>query len=402
LIRRFSIAQTQSFRERATVKRFLAGCLTFLCPRRASSPRHFRGQLRRRSEAALLPVAAAETLEVRQLLSFQYLGGPLIPKVQAQAVFLGQAWSSDQGLQDQSRQLDTYLHTLVTSTYLDSLGKAGYKVGHGTSVAGVIDNVSVGSLIDDSQIEADLQALINSHSKQVAVPGASTAYVVYVQPGAEVTFQGLSSATDFLGYHSAFKGHAAGSAKAIDIRYAVMPYPADPNFFQSDDFNTYFDQLTAVTSHELSETVTDPNGAFAGSGSGRKIVGWYDLTLDGEIGDVPILLYEFGGPDPFVTFDGYVVQEMASKNDGLIDPNNYPGLNHVRSQAAVNVTPASFEPPITALAQELSIAAPAPGPTMPALFQPIFMSAESLLPQSILPEYAALDTRYATGPWYVK
>ena len=59
-----------------------------------------------------------------------------------------------------------------------------------------------------------------------------------------------------------------------------MAYPGGWNPTAAQEgFRTNFDQLTAVTSHELAEAVTDPN-----VGTGQ--LGWYDEQLNGEIGDI--------------------------------------------------------------------------------------------------------------------
>src|SRR5207248_11380131 len=65
------------------------------------------------------------------------------------------------------------------------------------------------------------------------------------------------------------------------------------------------DQLTAVSSHELAEAVTDPDVDF-----GR--LGWYDPRR-GEIGDITE-----NNPNALVRLDGFLVQEVADQNDQLL------------------------------------------------------------------------------------
>lgn len=338
--------------------------------------------LRRRPHQLPAPIAAeVQHLEVRQLLTFQFFGGPLIAHVQAQSVFLGSNWSTDSSLQTQAGQIDTFVHTLVTSSYLDSLGKAGYKVGHGKTKTGVTDSATLTGTITDAQIQADLQDLINTGSKLLEKPGASSLYIIYVQPGTEVFTDFGNSAHDFLGYHGAFKGHAFHSTKVIDIRYAVMPYPGSPNYFQSQDFATHFDQLTSVTSHEVSEAVTDPNVSYSGS-LGNKALGWYDLDNNGEVGDVPLTDYYYnGGPAPYVTFHGYIVQEQAAKDDSLINPNNYPGLDPIIADPLDSLPLATIAPPA---AGQAAVTA-GNSTNLTAVFQPLFVGADLAVSSTVQP-----------------
>jgi hypothetical protein len=74
--------------------------------------------------------------------------------------------------------------------------------------------------------------------------------------------------------------------------------------------STALDQLTAVTSHEVAEAVTDPD-VNSNVNNGR--LGWVDPRL-GEIGDI-----EENNPSAFVRLaDGHLVQEVGDKNDQLL------------------------------------------------------------------------------------
>jgi hypothetical protein len=113
-----------------------------------------------------------------------------------------------------------------------------------------------------------------------------------------------SSRTSFLGYHGAFAGRTA-DGKAADIRYAVMPYPGSPNPAPSSQgYANSTDELTAVSSHEIGEAVTDPDVNY-------KNLGWYDDRLNGEIGDLT---------NSETRINGYLVQNLVGKNDQVISP----------------------------------------------------------------------------------
>jgi hypothetical protein len=258
---------------------------------------------RKRSAISCLPVAAEiQELESRALLTVTFHGGALLANVEAQAVYLGAGWNGAQA-HGQSVALDQFVGTIVQSGYMDMLHLAGYNVNRGSASAGVVDNISIKRTVTDAQIQVDLQALINSH--QVQPPDSNRLYIVYVQPGIVVRAPGLgSSSTTFLGYHGAFGGRTA-SGTPIDIHYAVIPFPGKPNFSPtSQGFAATMDELTSVSSHELAESVTDPN-------VGYKTLGWYDDQLNGEIGDLTTLN---------TVMNGYVVQDVVDQNDQPISP----------------------------------------------------------------------------------
>ncbi|MEI8018932.1 MAG: fibronectin type III domain-containing protein [Schlesneria sp.] len=258
----------------------------------------------RRLARSFTAPAQVEMLESRQMLTVTFHGGAVLQSVESQAVYLGSDWQNTSSLTTQTGQFDTYLNTLVSGQYMDMLTNAGYGVGRGTSTAGSIDNISLSktSGITDASIQSDIQAMINSH--QLQTPDANRLYVVFVEPGV-VVYDGSSSSTNtFLGYHGAFGGKTATGASA-DIHYAVLPYPGGVNPSPSSQgFSSAFDELTAVTSHEVAEAVTDPNVNY-------KALGWYDDQKNGEIGDLT---------RQTVVWSGYLVQDVVNQNDQVISP----------------------------------------------------------------------------------
>ena len=259
---------------------------------------------RNRRQTPPIHSAAIETLESRQLLTVTFHGGALLTNVEVQGVYLGSDWQSTSTLKTQTGQFDQFMTTLVSGQYMDMLTNAGYGVGRGTSSAGVIDNISLNktSGVTDASIQQNVQAMISSGALQT--PDANRLYVVYVEPGVVVYNGSDSSAKTFLGYHGAFAGRTASGSPA-DIHYVVIPYPDGVNpSHTSQGFTTAFNEQTAVTSHEIAESATDPNVNY-------KNLGWYDDQLNGEIGDLTRIT---------VTYSGYVVQDVVDKNDRVISP----------------------------------------------------------------------------------
>jgi hypothetical protein len=269
-----------------------------------------------------------EKLEDRQVPTVQYFGGNLLTQVEAQALYLGNEWSSVPADSAETTTLDGFLKDLTGGAYMDALTRAGYGVGRGTASAGAIDNTALtsGSVITDASIQARIQADISSGLLQA--PDANRLYVVYVAPDVAVNLGNGQGTTQqgILGYHGAFAGHDA-SGNTFTIRYAVVVTPGGAAH-NSSLGTSVIDQLTAVSSHELAEAVTDPDVNFAR-------LGWYDPRR-GEIGDITE-----NNPNAYVRLaDGHLVQEVADKNDQLL-----------------SITPPVINPPPTTVATTTKLTA---------------------------------------------
>jgi hypothetical protein len=277
-----------------------------------------------------------EALEDRQVPTVSFFGGNVLPQVQAQALYLGNEFASAPANAEPAT-LDAFLHDITGGPYLQALTRAGYHVGPGTAVAGAVDRtaLTVGSTISDAFIRSRLQADVTGGLLQA--PNANTLYVVYVEPDVAVNLGGGQGTTQqgILGYHTAFLG-ANGAA----IRYAVVVSPGGAAHNSVlPEATTVLDQLTAVTSHELAEAVTDPD-VNSNVNNGR--LGWFDPQR-GEIGDVVE-----NNPNAFVRLNGRLVQEVADQNDQLLPifatpPSNLIGTT-TTLQGRVNPT-SPFSPP---------------------------------------------------------
>src|SRR5205085_12152336 len=117
------------------------------------------------------------------------------------------------------------------------------------------------SSVADSDIQRFIQQQISSGA--VPTPDSNTLYFIFLPSGVTVALGGSSSCQDFCGYHDAIGGQTY---------YAVMPYPSCNGCLGG---LSTFNALTATSSHEFSEAITDP---VPGQG-------WYD-DANGEIGDI--------------------------------------------------------------------------------------------------------------------
>jgi hypothetical protein len=246
-----------------------------------------------------------EALEDRMVMSVTPHGGVILLHVEVQALYLGSGWTTNPAFQ-QTATTESFLKSVVNSSYMDALTNAGYGVGRGTADQGIIAtlNINTSQYLTDSTIQANLQTYINSGN--LRTPDANRVYIVFVQPNVAVMNDHDGNSTsihDFYGYHGAFLGHTAAGVSA-DIHYAVIAYPGGSVGNATIPGLGAVDTLTEVTSHELAEAVTDPNVNY-------RALGWYDTQL-GEIGDITNLNR--------VYLNGNVVQRISDQNDQPMTP----------------------------------------------------------------------------------
>jgi hypothetical protein len=231
-----------------------------------------------------------EAPAVTSAAQLTYRGGPLLPAAEVAAVFLGD-WTTA-GMQP----IEDFLVSIVPSSYLDALSE--YNVGHGSyrgtwnlpwtagpppppppppPPGGCLPTFGLARLrradlpkfatqpapttIDDSEIRSRLNAAITATT--LPAKTANSLYMVFVQPGVTVTLGGDASCSKFCGYHD---------SDGNGLYYGVIP---DPGCLGCTGTLSAFSALCSVTSHELSEAVTDPVPGL----------GWYD-DQNGEIGDI--------------------------------------------------------------------------------------------------------------------
>jgi hypothetical protein len=208
--------------------------------------------------------------------------GTIIESVEVVAIYWGATWDSgaDAIL---SGDLDTFFNYIVTSPLMDMLSEynsPNTQIKHGklkksvritTSEPGTPDPTGPGRTITDTEVQ---QALLNFIANPTfPQPDANTLYFIYLPPNVTCTTGGLTSCVagvgGMCGYHSS---DTSGPNPAR--RYAVIPH------FRSClnclIGGSLFDTYTIVTSHELCEAITDPDG-----------ITWNDPTVKfGEIGDL--------------------------------------------------------------------------------------------------------------------
>ncbi len=122
-------------------------------------------------------------------------------------------------------------------------------------------------------------------------PDGSLLFVMFLPDGVQVQLGSDASCTTFCGYHSSF------SIGTDNVYYAILPFPSCSGCLGG---LSAIDSLTALTSHEIDEAITDP---VPGSG-------WYD-DQNGEIGDICAWTFRQDG--------GFNVQkEWSNKSNSCI------------------------------------------------------------------------------------
>jgi hypothetical protein len=226
-----------------------------------------------------------------------YFGGPIISNVQVIQVLYGSGSYNSQVAGTTSPTMGNFFAD-ITSTGLITLlqqyntnisGGTGQVFGNGT-FGGLFQIVpssaNNGSTISDAQIQSELLAQITAGHLPAPVIDATgnpnTLYMIYFPPGKTITQGGSNScqAGGFCAYH----GTTSTLFQSHNVLYGVMPdMQAGSGCSTGCGTSTVFGNYTSVTSHELTEAMTD---AFVGIATTFSApLAWYDMT-NGEIGDI--------------------------------------------------------------------------------------------------------------------
>jgi hypothetical protein len=245
-----------------------------------------------------------------------YYGGRVISNVQVAVVF----WTANvdftthnqikgfYSIIDNSPYIDmlSEYNTVGLNGFLDGMPGSNQTIGRG----GVIGPYTItpstnATTIDDTQIQAELQAQIASHNlpdPQLDGGGnVNTLYIVYFPHGFTITLQGFLSchAGGFCGYHGTY------SNNNLSIPYGVIPdFGPGSGCDVGCGGGSTFQNLTSVSSHELAESITDTEVGLANTFA--RPLAWYDVPNNVEIGDICNHVH--------ATLSGYTVQQEWSNS----------------------------------------------------------------------------------------
>jgi len=241
-----------------------------------------------------------------------YWGGAVLKNVKVIGVIYGAGTFLPQ-MSGAAPSVESFLTEVTNSTYMDLLSEysaidffgGGQTIGRG-SFAGFVDitpsSSNDGAFLDDLQIQAELDDQVAASN--LPAPDPDTLYVMFFRAGQQITQGFGNSYNDFCAYHNTTAG--------LHLRYAVMPLAAsdtDPATAGQVRCGKEpgLGNFTSVLSHEVSESITDPDVGLA-TGLFAPLT-WYDPNY-GEVGDICNQIQKHVKLPP----DGlkYVVQEIWS------------------------------------------------------------------------------------------
>ncbi|KAI8608187.1 hypothetical protein BC830DRAFT_1174640 [Chytriomyces sp. MP71] len=213
--------------------------------------------------------------------TLSYLGGTVLSTVEVFPVFHGPT------VQYTSQILSFYTQ-VTNSNYFDWLIEyntptqsitRGYVTGSYTD-----SSTTLPTSINDAYIRTYLSSLVSSGR---ITPTANTFIPIYFPPGTNIfsSTGTVASCTIWCAYHS-YQPVTTPSGTTYNLAYAVLPDmgPSTGCYRGCGGYAQPFDSLSAVSTHELVESVTDPRlDGWHESGSGFNEIG--DLC-NGQHGSV--------------------------------------------------------------------------------------------------------------------
>jgi uncharacterized repeat protein (TIGR01451 family) len=234
-----------------------------------------------------------------------YFGGPVISNIHVVAVFWGP--NINPAI---TGGIGQFFTDITSSRYYDLLSEynttgiigagvpaisSNQVIGHGQFDGGVTITPSIcpgpaACNITDAQIAAELASQIAAgHLPQPLTDNqgnVNSFYMIYFPPGVSISLGTARSCVQFCAYHS--------NTPSTALLPKLVPYGVEPDFAPPSGCANgcggnpaMFDNVTEVTSHEMSEAVTD---ALVGSVIGNTPVpplAWYDFPPDmGEVADL--------------------------------------------------------------------------------------------------------------------
>jgi hypothetical protein len=294
------------------------------------------GREARNRAAQRRAVYRVECLEDRRLLSgVTYSGGRLIQNAVIVPIFYGSAWTAP-AQANEIVMLDTFMKYIASATsplvtFLSSqydvtprthgYRGASYSIDGGTLWSGnrleptgndIVD-ARVAPILIDGTDPSIIEQEINEG--RVPAPTASTIYVLFTPPGVSVydaERAGVPIGREWYGFHDAFGYSGSPTGFAY---YAGITSPGDPSETLMGSVGgqplNAFQSLTEILTHELTESITDPNS----NGSG-----WNDRKFpdDGEIADMGLEPSAFDQRHDFyqrhwlTVLDDYIVPQLWS------------------------------------------------------------------------------------------
>jgi hypothetical protein len=215
-----------------------------------------------------------------------YYGGKVIQNVKVKQVLYGSGTYIPELTSVASPNMASFYTQVTNSAYFDWLSEyntasPAQAIGRGSFLGAVSITPAAsrnGATITDASIQAEIAAQIAAG----ALPAAddNTIYMVHFPSGKTISQGGSSSCVSggFCAYHGTVVGSSA------TWTYGVHPDNSAGSGCDSGcGGSTAFNNMSSVASHEMIETVTDPDVGIATTYASP--LAWYNKTY-GEIGDI--------------------------------------------------------------------------------------------------------------------
>lgn len=228
-----------------------------------------------------------------------YFGGPVISNVHVVEVLYGSGSYDPHVAGNTTPTMGNFYSDILgtSSGYITLLSQYNTPASGGTNQVignGTFDGLfqivpsaaNSGTTIDDTNIQAELLAQISAGHLPAPVLDAAgnvnTLYMIFFPPGVTITQGGSSSCVG--GGFCAYHGTTSNTLNSKNILYGVMPdMQAGSGCSSGCGTSSVFGNYTSVTSHELSESITDADVGIATTFAAP--LAWYDMN-NGEIGDI--------------------------------------------------------------------------------------------------------------------
>jgi hypothetical protein len=228
-----------------------------------------------------------------------YFGGPVISNVHVVQVLYGSGSYNAQVAGTTSPTMGQFYGdltgtnsgytSLLTQYNTPASGGTNQTIGNGTfdGLFQIVPSAgNNGSTISDTQIQSELLAQITAGHLPAplldAAGNVNTLYMIFFPPGKTITQGGSSScvAGGFCAYH----GTTSTLLNGHNVLYGVHPDMQSGLCSTGGCGNAgVFGNYTSVTSHELTEAITDADVGIATTFA--PPLAWYDM-VNGEIGDI--------------------------------------------------------------------------------------------------------------------
>ena len=277
-----------------------------------------------------------------------YFGGPVISNVHVVEVLYGSGSYLPEVAGTTTPNIETFFSDLTgTSSGYTSLltqydtpasGGTGQTIGNGT-FDGLFQIVpspgNDGSTIDDTQIQAELLAQISAGHLPGPVLDAAgnvdTLYMIYFPPGKTITLSGSQSCVS--GGFCAYHGTTSNTFQSRNLLYGVLPDFQVSGCSVGCGTSSVFGNYTSVSSHELTEAITDADVGIA-TVFGPPLA-WYDMADNAEIGDL------CNGQQGSYVANGttYTIQlEFSNAANNCVLPPPAPSPNFTLSTSSASLT----------------------------------------------------------------